>query len=206
MPDLKFSDAPRIICKEMFALCVQNTNVLIGRNNDSHVNFFFDEPFSLNKNNFRHWKLLRSCVHELHGRCGSSPCVVDIINASKTYNFVSSTATTHTHTHTGSNPFFKKTKFFKNFFKKLFDIFSKIFEFQKFRFLTTAPSAAVAARKKFFKTFLKNFWRRRQAQPSPRGKNSSKTFYFYFRILKTFWYFYFRISVGWIYLKLHLKF
>ena len=151
MPDLKFSDAPRIICKEMFALCVQNTNVLIGRNNDSHVNFFFDEPFSSNENNFRHWKLLRSCVHELHGRCGSSPCVVDIIHASKTYNFISSTATTHTHTHR-VQPVFQK-QILPKLFKKILIFFQKFSNFNNFV-----------------------FWRRRPARPSPRGKNSSKLF------------------------------
>ena len=153
MPDLKFSDAPRIICKEMLALCVQNTNVLIGRNNDSHVNFFFDEPFSLNKNNFRHWKLLRSCVHELHGRCGSSPCVVDIIHASKTYNFISSTATTHTHTHR-VQPVFQKNKILQNFFQKTFWYFFKNFRISKISFFDDGAQRGRRREEKILQKFF----------------------------------------------------
>ena len=82
---------------------------------DSECNFFPGDSFSQWENNFSHWPLLWSCVHELYQRTGASSRVVDIKHDLK--NITSFCQRwPHTHTHTRTQHVFQKKKLFLKFF------------------------------------------------------------------------------------------
>ena len=116
---------------------------------DSECNFFPGDSFSQWENNFSHWPLLWSCVHELYQRTGASSRVVDIKHDLK--NITSFCQRwPHTHTHTRTQHVFQKKKlflkFFWLFFFEIFWFFLKISKNHIFRHFNhrMAPARARA--------------------------------------------------------------